>query len=75
MRAAAGFGYFEFALVGIPIVIGCIAIVVLFGERLLPTRTSKTLPPDLSQHATHAGRTVPPVQRRAPVARARRIVR
>jgi di/tricarboxylate transporter len=47
----AGFGYFEFALVGIPIVIGCIAIVVLFGERLLPIRTSKTLPPDLSKHA------------------------
>lgn len=47
----AGFGYFEFALVGIPIVIGCIAIVVFFGERLLPSRTSKTLPPDLSQHA------------------------
>lgn len=48
---SAGFGYFEFALVGIPIVIGCIAIVVFFGERLLPSRTSKTLPPDLSQHA------------------------
>ncbi len=47
-----GFGYFEFALVGIPIVIGCIAIVVLFGERLLPERTSKTLPPDLSHHAS-----------------------
>jgi di/tricarboxylate transporter len=46
-----GFGYFEFALVGIPIVIGCIAIVVLFGQRLLPERTSKSLPPDLSQHA------------------------
>jgi di/tricarboxylate transporter len=48
----AGFGYFEFALVGIPIVAGCIAIVVFFGERLLPQRISKTLPPDLSQHAT-----------------------
>jgi di/tricarboxylate transporter len=47
----AGFNYFEFAIVGFPIVIGCIAIVVLFGERLLPTRTSKTLPPDLSKHA------------------------
>ena len=46
-----GFGYFEFALVGIPIVLGCVAIVVFFGERLLPTRHSKTLPPDLSQHA------------------------
>ncbi len=47
-----GFGYFEFALIGIPIVIGCITIVVLFGQRLLPNRTSKSLPPDLSQHAT-----------------------
>lgn len=49
---AAGFGYFEFALVGLPLMAGCIAIVVLFGERLLPTRTSKSLPPDLSRHAT-----------------------
>lgn len=47
-----GFGYFEFAWIGIPIVAGCIAIVVFFGERLLPSRASKTLPPDLSQHAT-----------------------
>ncbi|PZR01058.1 MAG: SLC13 family permease [Cereibacter sphaeroides] len=46
-----GFGYFEFALTGIPIVIGCVAIVVLFGEKLLPNRTSASLPPDLSQHA------------------------
>ncbi len=30
------FGYFEFALVGIPLLAGTIAIVVLFGERLLP---------------------------------------
>ena len=27
------FGFFEFALVGIPLVVGTIAIVVLFGER------------------------------------------
>ncbi len=46
-----GFGYFDFALVGIPIVIGCVAIVVFFGEKLLPHRTSKSLPPDLSKHA------------------------
>src|SRR5580765_4815782 len=32
------FGYFELALVGLPLVAGTIAIVVLFGERLLPTR-------------------------------------
>ncbi|MGS4947276.1 SLC13 family permease [Meridianimarinicoccus sp. RP-17] len=49
---AGGFGYFEFALVGVPLVLGCIVIAVLFGERLLPKRTSKTLPPDLSRHAT-----------------------
>ena len=46
-----GFGYFEFALVGIPLVMGCIAIVIFFGEKLLPNRTSETLPPDLSRHA------------------------
>jgi di/tricarboxylate transporter len=48
---AGGFGYLEFALIGLPLVAGCVAIVVFFGERLLPNRTSKTLPPDLSQHA------------------------
>jgi di/tricarboxylate transporter len=42
------FGYFEFALVGIPIVIGTVAIVMLFGDRLVPERVSDTLPPDLS---------------------------
>jgi di/tricarboxylate transporter len=41
--------FFEFARVGIPLVIGTILIVVLFGARLLPERTSKTLPRDLSQ--------------------------
>ncbi len=45
------FRYFEFAYVGIPLLIGSMAIIVLFGERLLPNRTSRTLPPDLSKHA------------------------
>src|SRR5271166_2173451 len=45
------FGYFEFAIVGIPLVIGSIAIVVLVGQRLLPDRSSRTIPPDLSRHA------------------------
>ena len=49
---AGGFNYFEFSLIGVPLVIGCVAIAVLFGERLLPTRASKSLPPDLSRHAT-----------------------
>ncbi len=45
------FGYFEFALAGIPLVIGGILISVLLGEKLLPARQSKTLPSDLSRHA------------------------
>ncbi len=45
------FGFFEFALVGVPLVAGTIAIVVLFGERLLPHRNGEAIPPDLSRHA------------------------
>jgi di/tricarboxylate transporter len=45
------FGYFEFALVGVPLVAGCIAIVVLFGQRLLPTRTARWMTADFSTHA------------------------
>jgi di/tricarboxylate transporter len=45
------FGYFEFALVGIPLLLGTIAIVVLFGQRLLPERSGRTMPADLSAHA------------------------
>jgi di/tricarboxylate transporter len=41
--------FFEFARVGIPLVLGTILIVVLFGSRLLPERSAKTLPRDLSQ--------------------------
>lgn len=46
-----GFNYFEFALAGVPLVIGCILIAVFFGERLLPERESAAIPPDLSRHA------------------------
>src|SRR4051794_25564246 len=45
------FGYFEFALVGLPLVVGVIAIVLLFGERLLPTRDARAIAPDFSDHA------------------------
>ena len=45
------FGFAEFAVVGIPVVIGTIAIVLLFGRSLLPDRTSDSLPPDLSRLA------------------------
>jgi Na+/H+ antiporter NhaD/arsenite permease-like protein len=45
------FGYFEFALVGIPLLAGTMAIVVLFGRHLLPNRSGRALPADLSRHA------------------------
>jgi di/tricarboxylate transporter len=46
-----GFGFFEFALVGVPLLVGTIAIVVLFGQRLLPERTARSIPPNLSGYA------------------------
>jgi di/tricarboxylate transporter len=42
------FGFFEFALVGVPLVVGTIAVVVLLGERLLPVRTARTTTRDFS---------------------------
>jgi di/tricarboxylate transporter len=45
------FGFFEFALVGIPLFAGTLAIVLTVGKRLLPTRTPKTVKRDFSSHA------------------------
>ena len=45
------FGYFDFALVGVPLVAATIVIVVLFAERLLPDRAARATPPDFSLHA------------------------
>jgi len=47
----SGFIYFEFGIVGVPLMIGGVLIAVLFGERLLPSRESANLPADLSRHA------------------------
>jgi di/tricarboxylate transporter len=50
--AGAGrFGFLEFALVGVPLTLGTIAIVVVLGERLLPARSARTIGPDFSAHA------------------------
>ena len=57
----APFGYFEFSLVGIPLLIGTVLIIVLFGSRLLPQRTPKSMPADLGAHARTLSR---PVRRR-----------
>ena len=45
----AGFSFFEFALVGIPLVVGSMAIIVLFGEKLLPFRNGESMPADFSR--------------------------
>jgi di/tricarboxylate transporter len=41
------FGFFSFALVGVPLLVGTAAIIVLFGERLLPSRTPRAMARDL----------------------------
>ncbi|BBY17781.1 SLC13 family permease [Mycolicibacterium litorale] len=49
-RGEGGFGYFEFALIGVPLVLVTIAVAVVFGNRLLPDRESTTLPSDFSDY-------------------------
>jgi di/tricarboxylate transporter len=45
------FGFFSFAIAGVPLMLGTVAIVVLFGQKLLPERSGRTIPADLSKHA------------------------
>ncbi|MCP8938236.1 SLC13 family permease [Alsobacter sp. SYSU M60028] len=47
----ARFGFFEFAIVGVPLLLGTLAIIVLFGAKLLPKRNGPSMPADFSQHA------------------------
>lgn len=52
--AASGAGalnFFEFALVGLPLLAGTVLLVTLLGDRLLPQRPPANLPPDLSRYA------------------------
>ncbi|CAH1666529.1 Citrate transporter [Hyphomicrobiales bacterium] len=46
-----GFAFAEFALVGLPLLAGTIAIILLLGKRLLPQQSSARLPADFSRHA------------------------
>lgn len=46
-----GFGFFEFALAGVPTLAGSILIMVVFGRYLLPNRNGATMPSDFSRHA------------------------
>lgn len=45
------FGFFEFAIVGVPLLAGTIAICVFLGPKVLPQRTSQVAPVNLSDHA------------------------
>jgi di/tricarboxylate transporter len=42
------FGYFEFMWVGVPLVVGSIALILLFGKRLLPHNEPTELPSDIA---------------------------
>lgn len=45
------FSFFEFALVGAPLVLGTIAVIAIFGRKLLPNRVPAVIPADLTGHA------------------------
>ncbi len=42
-----GFGYFEFALIGLPLLVAAIPYMLFFGQRLLPERKTVERPADL----------------------------
>jgi len=44
-------GFFEWSVVGLPLLAGTIVIVMMFGQRLLPERHGQSIPADLSRHA------------------------
>ncbi|MEU1971597.1 SLC13 family permease [Microbacterium sp. NPDC019599] len=48
---APGFGYFEFALVGIPLVVGTVLFLTFCSRPLLPLREGAHMPLDLVRHA------------------------
>jgi di/tricarboxylate transporter len=45
----SGFGYFEFALVGLPLLVIAVGFMIVAGQRLLPAHKVGERPPDLSQ--------------------------
>lgn len=44
-------GYFEVTAIGVPLLAGTIGIVVLLGDRLLPSRRGRAIPADFSRHS------------------------
>ncbi|MFO1315091.1 MAG: SLC13 family permease [Burkholderiales bacterium] len=49
--SGSGFGFFEFAIAGVPLLAGTMFILVLLGPKLLPNRSGAAMPTDLSKHA------------------------
>ncbi|MCB0879087.1 MAG: SLC13/DASS family transporter [Thermoleophilia bacterium] len=47
---AGGVAFFEFAYVGVPLLAGTMLIILLFGRRLIPRRSSASSASDLSDH-------------------------
>ncbi|HLT83064.1 MAG TPA: SLC13 family permease [Phototrophicaceae bacterium] len=43
-----GFGFFEFGLVGVPLLVGTVLLILLLGRFLLPERVPSELPSDLT---------------------------
>ncbi|MGV8964961.1 MAG: SLC13 family permease [Cellulomonas sp.] len=48
----AGFSFFSFTIVGVPLAIATITLAAFLAPRVLPERVSQTQPPDLSRYAT-----------------------
>jgi di/tricarboxylate transporter len=49
-HAGGTFGYFSFALAGIPLLAGTMAVVVVLGPKLLPSRAARSSSRDFSAH-------------------------
>jgi di/tricarboxylate transporter len=45
------FGFFEFTLVGVPLLVGTILVVAIAGGRLLPHRNGRSMPRDFSEQS------------------------
>ena len=52
---ARPFGFFEFGLVGVPLLAGTLLVVALLGRRVLPDRVPSKLPQDVTEHARALG--------------------
>ena len=50
-HGGSSFGFLEFGLQGIPLLIGTVVVTALVSQRLLPVRQPATISVDLSQHA------------------------